>query len=736
MTAIQFGGVVSGLNTQSIIDAMVAVEKQPLTNLQTKESTLTTQKAAYAQLGSAMDDLIAKVKNFTVSSAGASRAATTSDSSILTAIAGTSAAVASYQVSVARLATATAATSTAAIGAVVTGTVNTALTLGKANLAVPITAGNMALTVDGTTVPVAVGDPSTTTLQSILDGLTGALKTQLQATDPTADVSASIVGGKLQLAVSGTTTTHDISIGNRIVGGDTSNLATALGLPQALTGVGDTMIAGSAYLDPTLASLNFAGNVTAGQISAIVDGTLVHYTIGDPTKTTLKQVMDGFGQAIQDQLRAGGTDSGATMTVSVAGNRLQLAVSGAVNPHTLSFGAASDASNALGIFGIDSSTSSGLNQTIAGTTNLGVTRTISTLDTAGLTGLVSNTTGTMTINGVAITYDTTADSLSTIISRINNSSAGVIASVDRTNDKVLLTRKDTGAVAIDITDTGTLATALKLAPGTTNAQTIGVTAQVTVDGRTIISASNTVSNAIDGVALTLVKKDPTGQVETLNVGVDQTAVAAGLNAFISSFNNLGDQLDSLTASTPGTKGGTAGTAGPLADDPTALTMFLDLRQSVMQTVGSGLINSLGAIGVNTGSYGAAVGTTNRLQLDTTKLASALASDPNTVANLLDKSTGPFGTLVTQLQNYEDPSNTYAYIQAHTAGLTSDITDVKSREDAQQTIIDNYTTMIEAQFTAMETTLSLLQSQSAQLSAQLGQTTTSSGSGLSSSSTGG
>lgn len=733
MTAIQFGGVVSGLNTQGIIDAMVAVEKQPLTNLQTKESTLTTQKAAYAQVGSAMDDLITKIKNFTVTSAGASRAANTSDSSILTATAGTSAAVASYQISVDRLATATRATSTSAIGAAVTGTVNTALTLNQANLAVPITQGNMALTVDGTTVQVAVGDPSTTTVQNVIDSLTSALQTQLQAADPTSTttVTGSIVNGQLQLAVAGSTMAHTITLGDV---GDTSNLAKALGLPTVAQTSQNPTISGSAYLDPTLASLNLAGNVTAGQISAIVDGVIVHYTIGDPTKTTLDQVMAGFAQTVQTQLRGGTADPGATATVSVAGNRMQLAVSGAANAHTISFGAASDTSNGLGIFGISSQSSSGINQTLTGDTNLGVTRTLSTLDTAGLTGLVSNKTGTMTINGVAITYDTTADSLATIISRINNSSAGVIASVDRTNDKMLLTRKDTGAVAVDITDTGTLASALKLAPGTTNAQTIGVTAQITIDGRTVTSTSNTVSNAIDGVSLNLVAKDPTGQVETLNVGVDQTAVAAGLNAFITSFNALGDLLDSMTTSTPGTKGGTAGTAGPLADDPTALTMFLDLRQTVLQTVGSGDINSLGALGVNTGAFGAAVGTTNRLQLDTTKLASALASDPNAVAGLLDKSTGPMGTLVVQLEGYEDPSNTHAYIQAHTAGLASEITDVQGRETGQQEIIDNYTAMIEAQFTAMETTLSLLQSQSSQLSAQLGQTTTSSGSGLSSSST--
>jgi flagellar hook-associated protein 2 len=738
MSSIQFGGVVSGLNTQGIIDALVAAEKQPLVSLQNQEADLTAQKAAYDRLGAGMDDLIAKIKNFTVTSAGASRSATSTNSSVLTATAGTSAAVASYQISVDRLATATRATSTSAMGAVVTGAVNTGLTLNKAYLAAPITQGNMALTVDGNTVQVAVGDPATATVADVINGLTSALQTQLQAADPTGTISVTgtVVGGRLQLTIAGTTTTHAITFGDPTTptSADTSNLATALGLKsQSGSAIGDGTITG-AYLDTKLSALNLPGNVTAGQISAIVDGKLVHYTIADPNTTTLDQVMDGFGQAIQSSIAAG--DPTATATFSVVGNRLQLAISGGVQAHAISFGAASDTSNALGIFGIGNVTANSVNPTLTGATNLGVTRTLGALDSAGLTGLTSTATGVLTINGTDIAYNTTADSLSTIISRINNSTAGVVASVDRTNDTIMITKKDTGAVALDITDTqGTLGAALKLAPGTINAQTIGLTSQITLDGRTITSTSNTITTAIDGVAIKLGAKDTLGQVETLTVGVDQNAVTSSLTSFISSFNSLGDLLDSVTATTPGTKG-TPGTASPLAGDATAMTMFLELRDVVMQTVGSGAINSLGAIGLNTGAVGSAVGTTNRLKLDAAKLSSALAADPNTVTNLLDSATGPLGRLLTKLQGYEDPSSKKSYIQTHSAGLATNITDVQSREAAKQAMIDTYTTMIEAQFTAMETMLSRLQSQSAQLASELGYSQSSSGSGLSNSSTGG
>jgi flagellar hook-associated protein 2 len=732
-STIQFGGVVSGLNTQSIIDALMAAQKQPLTDLQNTEASLTAQKAAYAQLGTALDDLVAKVKNFTVTSVGASRIASSTDSSIFTATAATSTPVAQYQVSVDRLATATRAASTSAIGAAVTGAVDTSKTLSNANLAAAITAGKMAVKVGATTVQFDVGDPATTTLQSLMDGLAGAVQSGIQAEGDTASVTASIVGGQLQLSVSGNTVGHDISFGDAA---DKSNAAAALGLAtQGVTGSRNATLTGTAYLDPALASLNLPGSVTAGQISAVVDGQIIHYTVGDPTQTTMTQMLAGFASAIQTQLRAGGAnvgaDAGATVTAASVGNRLQIAITGAGVAHSLSFGAAGDASNALGILGIStSSVAATLNPTLTGTTNLGVIRTNGSIDGAGLTGLTSTKTGVLTINGVAINYDTTSDSLANVITRINNSGAGVIASVDRTNDQLVLTRKDTGALAIDINDTGTLAAALKLAPGTTNAQTVGASAQVTVDGRTIVSPTNTVTNAIDGVTLNLTKQSPLGLAQTLSVGVDQDSISSALNMFVSSFNSLCDTLDKLTATTPGQAGGTAGTSGPLSSDSTAREMALELRDVLFQSVGSGTINSLGAIGLNTGAVGALPGSTDRLQLDATKLQAALNQDAGQVASLLDSTTGPLSTILASLKNYEDPSNASAYVQAHTTGLASEISETQREELDRQEMITNYQTMIEAQYASMEATLSLLQSQSASIASTLGYTsTTSSGSGL-------
>jgi flagellar hook-associated protein 2 len=733
MSSIQFGGVVSGLNTQSIIDALVAAEKQPLTDLQNQEATLTAQQSAYTQVGTAIDNVVTAIKAFTVTSAGSSRMASSSDTSIMSASAGPSASVASYQVSVQNLATATRALSTGAIGAAVTGSVDTSKTLNNAGLGTAITAGTMTVTVDGHDLTVSV-DPATSTLQSVMDGITGAIQTQLNTTD-SGTVSASIVNGQMQLSITGNAKVHSISFGAQTGNpADSSNAATALGLDsQGVTDVQNATINGTAYLDPTLQSLNLPGSVTAGQISAIVDGTIVHYNVGDPTKTTLNQLMAGFGQAIQNQLRAGGSpaDTGATATFSVVGNKLQLSITGAARGHSLSFSAAGDSSNALGMLGIANVSTSGdtTNPTITGTTNLGVARMVSTLDTAGIAGLNSTTAGVLKINGVSISYNTTTDSLSDVITRINNSGAGVIASVDRSTDKIELTAQATGAVAIDIADAPgcNLAAKLGLAPGTTAAQTIGENAQLTVDGRSVVSASNTVTNAIDNIAISLVGQSALGDTQTLTVGPDTNAIQTALSSFVSAFNLLGDKLDSLTTNTPGSVGGTAGNAGPLANDSTAKNMFLSLRSTLLQAVGGGNMNSLASLGITTGAIGAAVGTTNRLVLNPATMAAALTKDPNAAADLLDSTTGPMGQLVAKLQGLEDPSNPTAYIQSSTANMADQIKATQTREADQQEMINNYTSMIEAQFTAMETMLATLQSQSAQINAELGITSSSSSS---------
>ena len=212
MALIQFGGLASGLDTKSIIAALMDVEQLPLTRLQTAATTITDQKTAYTTLGTGLADLLAKIQAFTVTSAGSARTATSSDATSFTATATTGAIPAQYRVSIDRLANATRATSTGALGTAITDA-TAAGTMSSLPLPGTVTAGQVGLT--------------TTSLTSVIDGVAAAIQTEVQKTDPTAAVTGSIVGNQLRFTVAGATANHDVLFGGSA---DTSNALNLFGV--------------------------------------------------------------------------------------------------------------------------------------------------------------------------------------------------------------------------------------------------------------------------------------------------------------------------------------------------------------------------------------------------------------------------------------------------------------------------------------------------------------------------
>jgi flagellar hook-associated protein 2 len=587
MPAIQFGGISSGLDTESIITSLMDVERLPLTRLKTQATTLGTRKTAYGTLGTALTNLLAKIQAFTITNAGSARTAVSSDPTRFTAVATSSAIPGQYRVSVDRLASATRATSTAAIGTAITDATSVG-TMSSLPLPGSVTAGSVGLAIDGQIVNVAVGDPGSTSLETVIDGMAAAIESKIQATDPTATVSASIVDNQLRFTIAGATADHDVLFG---VSGDTSNA---------------------------------------------------------------------------------------------------LSLFGAAGQHVTAFG--------LGT------------TTISGSSRLGVTQASTLLDSAGLTGLASTATGLLTINGVGVAYDSTVDSLNTILTRINNSQAGVVASVDRANDRIVLTRRTAGAGAISIVDTsGSLGAALNLAPGTTNAQVIGQGAQVTVDGRIVTADTNTITTAIDGVTLNLM--DLSATPSTLTVGVDSGAIKQALTDLVTSYNALADTLDTLTSNASG------GTGGALRNDTTVATLAMSIRSMIMTRIAgpTGSLASLGDLGVNSGAIGAKAGSTTRLSIDADKLAAALAANPTRVAYLLSSAGGIMDPLLTRIKTL---TGTKGLIASGKTSIDAELRANSARQVQVQDRIDLKQAALERKFASLEAAMARLQGQSSQVNAQV------------------
>ncbi|MBM4060576.1 MAG: hypothetical protein FJ265_05705 [Planctomycetes bacterium] len=141
---ISFGGLASGLDTQAIIRALMAVERRPITQLETKKTTLNKAKSLFGDLDGLLDKLQAAAKALKTTTDFLKMKVASDDEDVLTASAAGSAAPGTHTVRVNRLATAQIHAST--------GSASPTSTFGSA--------GEFLLTVGGHEVVVAMSDPS------------------------------------------------------------------------------------------------------------------------------------------------------------------------------------------------------------------------------------------------------------------------------------------------------------------------------------------------------------------------------------------------------------------------------------------------------------------------------------------------------------------------------------------------------------------------------------------------
>jgi flagellar hook-associated protein 2 len=188
-------------------------------------------------------------------------------------------------------------------------------------------------------------------------------------------------------------------------------------------------------------------------------------------------------------------------------------------------------------------------------------------------------------------------------------------------------------------------------------------ASFTVNGIGITSATNTVTDAIQGVTLTL--KSETTTAATLTVARDTDAIEAAAAKFVESYNALATQLKSLTA-----YGTDAKKAGVLAGDGAARQMLDQLRSAFLTPASGGSLSYLAEVGITTLAGGT-------LKLDNSKMSTALADDFDGVVNLFNGATG----FVTRLDEW-------ATSATQTGGLISE------RTQNMNSSIDRYQDQIE------------------------------------------
>ena len=227
-----------------------------------------------------------------------------------------------------------------------------------------------------------------------------------------------------------------------------------------------------------------------------------------------------------------------------------------------------------------------------------------------------------------------SDTLQTLVTKINDATSGFgagtrTATASISNGQIVLNDNTSGdsqlALSLSATrvsdgSTVSLGRQLVSTVGRQREVVAGTNAQVRVDGVVVSRAGNTISDALNGVTLT-VQQAEVGTTVDLNVGRDTDALSAKVKAVADAYNALvkfrADQQ---------------GDGKPLKNNPTLRSSIATLTSQLLSNV-SGLSGSL----TRPGSVGLALQSDGSLKLDDAAFKAALSSNFSDVVSLFTTS---------------------------------------------------------------------------------------------------
>lgn len=352
-------------------------------------------------------------------------------------------------------------------------------------------------------------------------------------------------------------------------------------------------------------------------------------------------------------------------------------------------------------------------------------------------GTVNADTGAFTANSdrSSATVSLTADQMTPagIRDAINSADIGVTASLvtDSSGTRLMITNDQTGAkqaMRISVSDPdgsntdSTGLSALAYNPAATSGSGKNMTqlaaasdASFSLDGIALTSSSNTISDVMDGVTLTLIGKTSSTST-TLKIAEDDTTVKSTINSFISAYNSLASQLKTLTAYDSSTE-----TAGTLQGDSTTLSIQRQLRNALTTSFGTGSTSRLADIGIT-------IQTDGTLKLDEDKFDTKFAANRDAVIGLFTEDAsgtsgkGLGGTLDTLITNFIGATGS---ITSRTDGMNQRIKRIDDEIARKQTLLDKVQARYEAQFSALDTVISKSESLASYLTQQFSSNSSSS-----------
>jgi flagellar hook-associated protein 2 len=243
--------------------------------------------------------------------------------------------------------------------------------------------------------------------------------------------------------------------------------------------------------------------------------------------------------------------------------------------------------------------------------------------------------GNVTIQGYEFDVDSSDNTLATLSAAINSADIGVSASVitDASGSRLSIVSATSGAAG-QLNMSSSLSGAES---GSISFQTgeVGKDASLTVDGVSITSPSNTVTNAISGVSFQLLASSTTPvQVQITD---DPTDIGTAMSNFVTAYNAVINDINTQEGKD------SSGNPEPLYGSPTLALLQDGVTGALFSGAVSGSINNITQLGISINDDGT-------LSLDSDTLNSALNSNLSDVTGFLQNS-GSFGlTMLNTLNN--------------------------------------------------------------------------------------
>lgn len=231
-------------------------------------------------------------------------------------------------------------------------------------------------------------------------------------------------------------------------------------------------------------------------------------------------------------------------------------------------------------------------------------------------------------------------------------------------------------------------------------------ARIRLNGVVLTRSSNSITDALDGVTLNLLKSDP-GKTTTLNIAPDRSAVKGAIESLVKAYNDFNTTARGLINYNTETQ-----TAATLTGDSTARGIQSQIRNALGKAFANGDgVSSLSEIGITFNRDGS-------MSIASTKLDAALADPARKVAEFFTGADGKGGFANGLNDTLNGLLKSGGLLDAKTEGINRSIKSIDEQRDRLVSRLEMVEKRYRAQFTALDALVGSLSQTSTYLSQQL------------------